>query len=110
MQEERRKYERFPVKIPARVEDTDEQAIVRDMSAGGIAVITVIDLAEGSLVELNFLAKGHNVRFDGKIQVKLQKDEKLTYGIMFFKHRINATTKLVKHRKSIELLEMKSKK
>ncbi len=110
MQTERRKYKRFSVNIAARVEEEDEQAIAKDISAGGIAIRTVIDFEKESRVEFCFLIEGNDVRCEGQIKVKLQRDGGNVYGIEFAKDKMEMTKKLVDNLELIKSLEMNSKK
>ncbi len=65
MPKERRKYQRYSIKIPAVIKGVDEKAIVRDISAGGLAVKTLADWEEEAQVSLNFKIDRNHVRFSG---------------------------------------------
>ncbi len=109
MQEERRQHVRYSVEIPARVE-SDKQACVKDISAGGIAIKTSVELEKESNVQFRFLIERNNVRCDGQIRVKLTKGNGFLYGVEFDKSKIKITTKLVERRDKIQFVEMNNKK
>jgi hypothetical protein len=126
MVKERRKFERFPVKIPSIVEyldvksfvmgiSTDElavrtildkEAFVKDISAGGLAIRTKTDLELESTVKITFLIEGHNVKCNGSIKVKLEKREGYIYGIEFSKNKLEASMKLVDYRQKIKTITL----
>lgn len=107
MGKERRKFERYPMKVAARIGSENRPGVMRDISARGIAVVTDMALEKEWKVRLHFESKDGPSDFVGTIKVKLETGKNFTYGIAFLQKYVEQTTKLVNKRENLQMLHMK---
>ena len=84
--DERRKWKRYPVAYPVeRVKEyATETLTLRDVSKGGVAVITSDEVRENETVDIQIFLKSRMFRLEGVVvHAGRSKDDKYTLGIRF---------------------------
>ncbi len=101
MEKERRRFERFSVDIPVLKHDLSSCGNLNDLSTGGFAIKSTLDLKTESDVFLAFKVEQYRIRLKGQVKVKLKKPEGFVYGIRFYPEKFDVTERLVEHREKI---------
>ncbi len=101
MDKERRQFERYSVDIPVLKHDLSACGMLHDISMGGFAIKSTLNLKTESDVFLIFKVEQYRIRLKGQVKVKLKKTKGFVYGIRFYSEKLDVTERLVKHRQKI---------
>ena len=107
MAEERRKFERHPVNVPARIGEENALGTLRDISGGGIAVVTNEEFEQEQKMQVCFQMEEEILVCEGTIKVKLKREGNLTYGIAFLQKFIEQTQKVVEKIEDLQAVQIK---